>query len=234
MEGLVMGGRDWKTVRSAQLFCAMSDENFNRLMESAFLHRFPKNSNLVTEGDEADFLYVLLDGIVELFSCHGTHRTTLHIIRPIATFTLPAVFHEGTYLSSARALGASDILMIPAQTVRQMLRAATAFADSIVHELAERYCGTLKALKSVKLRDGIERLANWILRTNKYQGQRNHIELTFDNRTLASRLGMTPENLSRSFAILMKHGVRKEGRTIMIEDPSALMLIANPSSLIDG
>ncbi len=229
-----MGSRNWEKVRSARLFCAMDDEAFDQLMETAFLHRFPKHSNFVTEGDEADFLYVLLDGIVELFSCHETHRTTLHIIRPIATFTLPSVIREGAYLASARALATSDILMIPAQTVRQLLRADIAFAEAMVHELAERYCGTIKALKSVKLRDGVERLANWILQANKYQGQLNHIELTFDKRTLASRLGMTPENLSRSFAMLMKHGVRREGRIITIEDPSALMLVAKPSSLIDG
>ena len=229
-----MGSRNWKTVRSAQLFCAMNDENFHQLMENAYLHRFPKHSNLVTEGDEADFLYVLLNGIVELFSCHDTHRTTLHIIRPIATFTLPSVIRGGAYLASARALGISDILMIPAQTIRQMLRADTAFAKAIVDELAERYCGTIRALKSVKLRDGVERLANWILQVNKYQGQHNHIEINFDKRTLASRLGMTPENLSRSFAMLTKHGVRNEGRTITIEDPSALMSVAKPSSLIDG
>ena len=115
-----------------------------------------------------------------------------------------------------------------------MLRADTAFAKAIVDELAERYCGTIRALKSVKLRDGVERLANWILQVNKYQGQHNHIEINFDKRTLASRLGMTPENLSRSFAMLTKHGVRNEGRTITIEDPSALMSVAKPSSLIDG
>ena len=40
----------------------------------------------------------------------------------------------------------------------------------------------------------------------------------FDKRTLASRLGMTPENLSRNLALLAKYGVKSSGRDILIED----------------
>ena len=46
--------------------------------------------------------------------------------------------------------------------------------------------------------------------------------MAFDKRTLASRLGMTPENLSRNFALLTKYGVKSSGREIVIEDSSAL------------
>jgi CRP/FNR family transcriptional activator FtrB len=53
-------------------------------------------------------------------------------------------------------------------------------------------------------------------------------------RALASSLGMTPENLSRNFAVLAKYGVRSSGRTIEIEDTSALERFAKPNSLIDG
>jgi CRP/FNR family transcriptional activator FtrB len=56
----------------------------------------------------------------------------------------------------------------------------------------------------------------------------------FDKRTLASRLGMTPENLSRNLALLAKYGVKSSGRDIVIEDPSALEKFAKPNAFIDG
>jgi hypothetical protein len=40
--------------------------------------------------------------------------------------------------------------------------------------------------------------------------------------------------LSRNLAVLTKHGVRSAGRGIVIENPSALMQLAKPNSLIDG
>ena len=85
-----------------------------------------------------------------------------------------------------------------------------------------------------KLRTGTKRLANWILRTDALQGNQRTIELNFEKRTLASSLGMTQENLSRSLARLSKYGVRSSGREIVIENSFALERFAKPNTLIDG
>jgi hypothetical protein len=45
---------------------------------------------------------------------------------------------------------------------------------------------------------------------------------------------MTPENLSRNFALLQKYGVKRSGRDIVIEDSMALERFAKPNTLIDG
>ena len=60
-----MRSPDWISVRALPLFCEMGEENFDRLVDGAFCHRFPKYANLVTEGDTADFLYVLVDGRID-------------------------------------------------------------------------------------------------------------------------------------------------------------------------
>ena len=96
-----------------------------------------------------------------------------------------------------------------------------------------RYRGLVRALKDEKLRTGAQRLANWILRASA-QDHRRNIEMEFDKRTLASLLGMTPENLSRNFALLTNHGVKGSGRKIVVEDESALKQFAKPNALIDG
>jgi CRP/FNR family transcriptional regulator, transcriptional activator FtrB len=89
-------------------------------------------------------------------------------------------------------------------------------------------------LKDQKLRTGIERLANWILTADHQAGSRGRILLTHDKRTLSARLGMTPENLSRSLAMLVDHGVKCSGREIAIVDRDALERCAKPSPLIDS
>ena len=109
-----------------------------------------------------------------------------------------------------------------------------AFARAIVNELAERYRSVVRALKNEKLRTSAERLANWILCADAQQGHQRNVELAFEKRTLASSLGMTPENLSRNLALLAKYGVRSSGRDIIIEDSTALERFAKPNSLIDG
>ncbi|MFZ0094363.1 MAG: helix-turn-helix domain-containing protein, partial [Pseudolabrys sp.] len=199
----------------------------------AFLQRFPPHVMLLREGDLPDFLHIVVEGSVELFGAHDHHETTIDIIRPVTTFILAAVIRDAVYLKSARSLSPAQILMIPAQTVRDVFGRDAAFARAIVNELAERYRSVVRALKNEKLRSSAERLANWILQTGSEQGNRRSIELTFDKRTLASRLGMTPENLSRNLSMLSKHGVRSSGRDIVIENPLALERFAKPNALID-
>ncbi|MFZ0353913.1 MAG: helix-turn-helix domain-containing protein [Pseudolabrys sp.] len=228
-----MRDNDRKLIRALPLFRELSEENFDELLRAAFLQRFPPHVMLLREGDLPDFLHIVVEGSVELFGAHDHHETTIDIIRPVTTFILAAVIRDAVYLKSARSLSPAQILMIPAQTVRDVFGRDAAFARAIVNELAERYRSVVRALKNEKLRSSAERLANWILQTGSEQGNRRSIELTFDKRTLASRLGMTPENLSRNLSMLSKHGVRSSGRDIVIENPLALERFAKPNALID-
>jgi len=225
---------DCKLIRALPLFCDMSTANFEELVSAAFLQRFPQGVALINEGSLPDFLHIVVEGSVEMFCAHDGHETTIEIMRPVTTFILAAVILDEVYLKSARTLTPAQILMIPAKTVRDVFGRDAAFARAIVNELALRYRGVVRALKNEKLRTGAERLANWILQTDALQGNRRCVEMTFDKRTLASRLGMTPENLSRNFALLAKYGVKSSGRDIVIEDTLALERFAKPNALIDG
>ena len=220
-------------MRALPLFAAMSQANFAALLKAAFLQRFPPHTTLITEGELPDFLHIVVDGSVEMFSAHNGRETTIEIMRPVTAFILAAVIRDEVDLQSARTLSPAQILMIPAQTVRDVFGRDAEFARAVVSELAERYRAVVRSLKNEKLRTGPQRLANWILRANA-RGDRRTIELEFDKRTLASLLGMTPENLSRNLAVLTRHGVKGSGRDIVVEDESALMQFAKPNVLIDG
>ena len=161
---------DRKLIRALPLFRDMSEENFAELVNAAFLQRFPQHTTLITEGDLPDFLHIVVDGSVEMFSVHNGHETTIDIMRPVTTFILAAVIRDAVYLKSARALSPAQILMIPAQTVRDVFDRDAAFARAIVNELAERYRSIVRALKNEKLRTSAERLANWILRDQCHAG----------------------------------------------------------------
>jgi len=229
-----MRDADRKAIRELPVFRDMSDANFGELMRAAFLQRFPQHVTLLREGELPDFLHIVIEGAVELYGTHDHHETTIDIIHPVTTFILAAVIRDAVYLKSARTLSPSQILMIPAQTVRDVFGRDAAFARAIVNELAERYRSVVRALKNEKLRTSAERLANWILQSGSRRGNLRRVELTFDKRTLASHLGMTPENLSRNLAILSKYGVRSSGRDIVIEDQTALAKFAKPNALIDA
>ena len=224
---------DLPQVRSLELFESMSDSNFEKLMQAAYLQTFPAQLELITEGDPADFLYIVIEGCVELFARTNGRESTMGMVRPVGTFILAAVLKDAVYLMSARTCQRCKLLMVPSENIRDAFQNDEAFARSIVIELASCYRGVVKEHKDLKLRTAVERLANRLLRYNRDQGDNGTLELPHDKRTLASLLGMTPENLSRAFNTLKPYGVIVRGNKISLEDISSLETLAKPNPLID-
>ncbi len=229
-----MRGIDVPTVREVSLFSGMSDEHFDEVLQMAYLQRFPPQVQLITEGDPADFLHIVVEGTVELFGTSNNRETTMAVLRPVSTFILAAVLNDAVYLMSARTLDKARVLMIPAENVRKAMETDPAFARAMVRELAGGYRSVIRALKEQKLRTGVERLANFLIRADEQAKGNGEVGLTEDKRTLAALLGMTPENLSRAFGTLREYGVVVRGSKISLGDMEELKRLARPTPLIDN
>lgn len=228
-----MRSSDLPEVRDLQLFKSMGEDSFSELMRAAYLQSFPAHVQLITEGDHADFLFVVVEGCAELFAASNGRETTMGMVHPFGTFILAAVLRDAVYLMSARTIEKSRVLMIPAQNVREAFERDEAFARAIVVELANCYRGVVKDQKDLKLRTGVERLASRLLKYHSDQGSHGTLELPYDKRTLAALLGMTPENMSRAFVTLRPFGVVVEGPRVRLSDLAGLETLAKPNPLID-
>lgn len=231
-------------LKALPLFSEMKDESLASLLDAALLQQFPTGVILIHEGDHADFLHVLVEGMVEIFTEQNGGEWGISLINPVSTFILAAVVSDQPYLNSARTLADSRILLIPAQRVRAIFDQDVAWARIVARELAFAYRSSVKKLKGYMARSSVERLANWILteaRKDGVQGNQGNLEgniqgnivVPFDRGTLASHIGTTRENLSRSLALLTEHGVRIRGREIVIDSMQQLEAFARPQRFID-
>ncbi|MGF1593714.1 MAG: cyclic nucleotide-binding domain-containing protein [Kiloniellaceae bacterium] len=228
-----MRSDDIALVRELDLFAEMAESNFEELMQAAFLQRFPPQVQLITEGDPPDFLHIVVEGSVELIATGNGRETSIEIVRPVSTFILAAVLRDAVYLMSGRTIESSIVLMVPAENVRAIFARDNAFARAVVRELSGRYRAVVKSLKNHKLRNAVERLANFLLQQHVQQGSSGTLDLQVDKRTLAALLGMTPENLSRAFATLRPYGVEVNGREIRLHSIPELRGLAKSNPLID-
>jgi CRP/FNR family transcriptional activator FtrB len=220
-------------IRRLPLLEGMAGETLAGLVEAGYLQRFPAHVAIISEHDRPDFLHVMIEGAVELYSLHGGREATLAVRRPFDTFILAAVVRDMPYLASGRTIEPSRILMLPAAAVRTAFDRDGAFARAIVCELSQSFRGVMKELKSHKLRTGAERLANWIIVEDERAGGGGRFSLPYDKRRLAAHLGMTPENLSRNIAQLAAHGVAVRGRDVTIADLDRLRAFAKPTPSMD-
>jgi CRP/FNR family transcriptional regulator, transcriptional activator FtrB len=220
-------------LKSLPLFSEMTAQSLESLLDAALLQQFPTGVTLIREGDQADFLHVLVEGLVEIYTEQAGGEWGISLINPVSTFILAAVVSDQPYLNSARTLADSRVLLIPARRVREIFDQDVAFARIVARELALAYRGAIKKLKGYMARSSVERLANWILTEAHRDGTQESVVIPFDRGTLASHIGTTRENLSRNLALLTEHGVRVRGREIVMDRKDLLEAFARPQRLID-
>jgi len=224
---------DVPNIRQLELFREMDGACFDELMRVSYVQNFPPQLELISEGDPSDFLHVVVSGGVELFSRWNGRESTLAIIHPVSTFILAASMRNGPYLMSARTLEKSRIILIPSQDVRAVFGKDPKFSRAIVDELAQVCRNATKRTKDLKLRTTLERLANYLLVQQKQSGNNSNFSIPIEKKHLASLLGMTPENLSRTLKNLRTYGVLVNGQNITISNQGDLERLAKPNSLID-
>ena len=230
-----MRAHDHERCRSLPLFQDMRPETYRDLTAGAHVQRFPAGTMLLLEGDAVDFLYVLLEGQVELHGTWNDQETVLAVLRPVSTFILAAVVLDADALMSARTLERSEILMIPGDAIRRAITDDIQFGAAVSRDLAGGFRSMVRAVKNQKLRSGVERLANYLVMLQASEPSVGHkVVLRHEKRILASLLGMTPENLSRAFAALRKNGVSVNGAVVTISNINALRALAKPDPLIDN
>ena len=228
-----MRAHELQLLRSLPLFSEMTAQSLESLLDAALLQQFPTGVTLIREGEPADFLHVLVDGLVEIYTDQQGAEWGISLINPVSTFILAAVVSDQPYLNSARTLADLRVLLIPARRVREAFDQDIAFARIVARELAFAYRGAIKKLKGYMARSSVERLANWILTEARRHDARETVVIPFDRGTLASHIGTTRENLSRNLALLTEHGVRVRGREIVMDRKELLEAFARPQPLID-
>ena len=220
-----LNGSEVDRLESLPLFKSLEKPSLTALMKSASIKHFSARTLLFTEGDRANALYTLMQGSVELFSEHHDRRSTIDVVRAMRPFVLAAIGYN-VYPVSARTLARSDVLSVPLSIVHQLMDADPAFSRAIAYELAGELCGLMQDFKSHRLRTSVERLAEWMIRSDQETGGTGAFVIPHDKCTLASYLGMEPESLSRNLASLAEAGVSVRGRRISLTDAAALARIA--------
>ncbi|CAO3439071.1 cyclic nucleotide-binding domain-containing protein [Azospirillum argentinense] len=215
-------------MRDLPLFEGVGDETLEALTYGALLQWFPRETRLFAEGEIPDFLHILVEGTAMLAGCdEAGQETVIDIVRPGDCFVPAAVLADAPYLMSARTLESSRILMLAAPVLRAQIARDHALALRVMSTLVGQCRGLVREVKNLKLRTTTQRLAAFILSQVDPSPQDEAedgatVELPVSKRVLASRLGMTPEQLSRTFTKLSPHQLHVIGNTVRVRSVEQL------------
>ncbi|MDA0812109.1 MAG: cyclic nucleotide-binding domain-containing protein [Verrucomicrobia bacterium] len=220
-------------LRQSLIFENLDDRTVSSLLEGSLLQRFPAGTVLFNQGEVPDFLYLVLEGALELFTTGPDgDDTIIEILEAPDTYTVAPVLTLAPYLVSGRVVRAGRLLMLRGDVIRCLVATNLQLSHNMLGLLSRQFRVMVRQIKNLKLKTTAERLGCYIVSLHEEQGAVAEIALPYDKRRIADRLGMTPVSLSRAFARLAKFGVSVKGSIIGIRDIQSLRDFCKPDGLM--
>lgn len=209
-----MNPGDWHILRSMRLLQNLQTGTINNLLAESAAHTLGAGSVLFEQGDEPRFVHFILNGDVALIGRSDEHEAVIEFFRGGEVLLTPAVILIRPYLVSARTVAESRIVQVPAERFRQVADRDHTLTTALNQELARHWRLLVVQMKDLKLRSAPQRLASYLV--SRYETPGRPVMINEERRALATRLGMTPESLSRAFRALTEVGVNSRGKAVSI------------------
>ena len=222
-------------LRLNPLFEPLRDHQIAPLVALARDAQFPADAVICRQGELPRHLHLLTDGQVALWATasDGTHAV-VEVIQPPGYFVLASVLTRLPYLTTARAICASRMILIEAEGLHALLDGGGALANVLLRAQALSFRSLLRQVEDLKMRTAAQRLGCYLLAlAGDTTAAVAHFRLPFDKGLLAARLGCRQENLSRAFATLRNSGVETHGSRVILHDIPTLRTYAVPSENTD-
>ncbi|MGA9580407.1 MAG: helix-turn-helix domain-containing protein [Allosphingosinicella sp.] len=215
-------------MKNLPMFAALEDRQLGRLIHGAQVRSYGADSVLFEEGKEPDHLHVLLKGVVELYSALGPRECGILLLSQGDIFMPAASLFNEPYLNSARVLRRARVVMLDVEIVRAEATRSTEFALRLSRALAGQFRMAVRHIIDLKCRSAPQRLASFLLRLVDESSLSASAELPVSKRSLAARVGMTAETLSRTFQTLAEHGLQVRGTRVILHDRERIEAFAGP------
>jgi CRP-like cAMP-binding protein len=181
---------------------------------------------IFSEGDGADFVYVIAKGIVRVSRCaENGQRRILAFRVPGDLIGLP---ESGRYVNSAETVCAARIYRLPWQRMLQMMAAEPRLQHNLLTKVVHDFRQAESRIMTLALQNTYQRLASFILELIYLPGwfdeRHRHLKVPVNRFDLADYLGTSPESTSRAFGRLESEGLvkRVSSRTLEVLDVAGL------------
>jgi CRP-like cAMP-binding protein len=214
---------DLDQIVSTPLFSGIERQDLEALLAGAQTVIYQKTALLFNQGDKADRFFVVLEGQANLFAMtRAGQQSIIELFTPVATFAEAAIFMSGAFPLNCEVLSGTRLVHVPANSFLNHLARHPHLSMILLKSLARWQARMATEIAEIKSRSPAQRLASFLLAyAQKVEGN-TRINLPLPKAILASRIGITPESLSRALARMKNIGVESFGREIVISDLSNL------------
>jgi CRP-like cAMP-binding protein len=218
--------------RSTGLICGLNTRARDRLEQDRTTHVFRRGQPIFYAGAPAQALFVVRSGRVKVFrTWRGGEEQVLRLLGPGEILGYRPLLASEPYVASAEAVEDSRLCILPAATVREVLRGEPDLAIELLAKLARELRASEDLMMNLLHRPVRQRTAHLLLsllEDNRDAAEPAVIQSQHLRRQdMARMIGTTPETFSRMLRGFAQRGIVTLTRDrIRIRDHALLRKVA--------
>ncbi|MDZ7753441.1 MAG: Crp/Fnr family transcriptional regulator [Gammaproteobacteria bacterium] len=184
-------------LRKGQFFACLDTSQQERVATRAVRVRLAAGESLFQQGDKAERFYYVISGLIKLYRISPAgNEKVVEVVSAGSTFAEALMFlYRPYYPVGAEALQPSELISVDAADFSDMLRGSVETCFILLGDLSQRLRGLIREIDNLSLHTAVCRVAGYLL-ANAPEGQ-DELVLDVPKQTIASRLSVKPETLSR-------------------------------------
>lgn len=213
-------------------FAGRDGRDLDAILSRARSSRFPKDSEVFSQGEEATSFFLLLSGHIRVVrtSAEG-HQVIARYINEGELFGIAVAMGRTTYPASAVAAVDCVVLAWPNSTWPELQSRSPAFAASAYQTIGARLQETQAQVMEMSTQQVEQRIAHALLRIVSQSGKKTpegiEIDFPITRQDIAEMTGTTLHTVSRLLSAWENEGLVRSGRQkVIVTDPHGLMLVA--------
>ena len=199
----------------------LSVELLENLSGRGDIVRFARGEMLMTEGEVATSLHILLAGQLKVFTRDPKGRELIYNILEPGEFFGEMFLDGGPRSASVKAIVDSRCVVVGQTQLRSFMAAYPEFAECLVQTLIERLRHATAQIKGLALDGVYERTIVLLDQVAITDGEQRLVPPTLTQQEIADRVGATREMVNLIFRALTRGGFLskdKRRRTLIIKD----------------
>jgi CRP/FNR family cyclic AMP-dependent transcriptional regulator len=185
--------------------------------------RYPANAVIITEGDSADSLYVLLSGRVKVYAANAAGKEVILTTLGAGEYVGELALDGGVRSASVMTLEPSTCAVVTGANLREFIVAHPDFAQHLIVNLIRRLRRLTGSVKSLALDDVYSRIVALLMSMSEPDGARRVVPRKLTQQDIAEHVGASREMVSRVFKELTLGGyvALENGRIAVLKTPPA-------------
>ena len=188
---------------------------------------FKRGETIFNQGDPASAFFIVARGWIKIYRVSPDgDETMIGVFAAGESFAEIAALAHGAYPANASAVTDVELIAVPARCIFDQVKRDPQTALIMLGSMSQKAHRLVAEIERLKGQSATERLADFLIEQSPHKTGMCAVQLPFEKATIAGRLGMKPESLSRAFRRLRPHGVVVKDDIVMINEIAALYRLA--------